>query len=140
MKKNHLWNGICGILAKHKRENEYFTENINSVEEWATSIPWAIRGILASRIKAWTFFISFYELSNNCYSLPHLFILQIMWILISLGLLLSTLFDISAFSINTENQQVCMKFQQYAKKTFFISPSLSFQLLNSQRHYGGKFW
>lgn len=29
-----------------------------------------------------------------------------MWILISFGLILSTLFDISAFSINTENQQV----------------------------------
>lgn len=29
-----------------------------------------------------------------------------MWISISFGLILSTLFDISAFSINTENQQV----------------------------------
>lgn len=66
---------------------------------------------------------------------------QIMWIFISFGLILSTLFDISAFSINTENQQVRnshrgMLVRSNGKSTNSFLPL--FQLLNNNRHYGGE--
>lgn len=66
---------------------------------------------------------------------------QIMWIFISFGLILSTLFDISAFSINTENQQVrnllrAMLVRSSGNSTNSFLPL--FQLLNNNRHYGGE--
>lgn len=48
------------------------------------------------------------RLISNVHSIS-IFSVQIMWILITFGLILSTLFDISAFTINTENQQVWME-------------------------------
>lgn len=66
---------------------------------------------------------------------------QIMWIFISFGLILSTLFDISAFSINTENQQVrnsCHGMLVRSNGKFTKSFIPLFQLLNNNRHYGGE--
>lgn len=55
------------------------------------------------------------------------FSLQIMWILISFGLILSALFDISAFSINTDNQQVSILSQR--KQDFRGKPNKTAQLI-----------